>query len=109
MHWYSASAFLFSLVNKPGWAPVKLSQTGVYGSYNSYSMYSCYDRGPTLPVTPRPTSILTHSLDTPTVHHLATVIAAPSPNHSWQEALIFNQMKLKYFMKLLEANVSNQA
>ena len=63
----------------------------------------------TLPVTPRPTPILTHSLDTPTVHHLATVIAAPSPNHSWQEALIFNQMKLKYFMKLLEANVSNQA
>ena len=46
VHWYSASAFLFSLVNKPGWAPVKLSQTGVYGSYNSYSMYSCYDRGP---------------------------------------------------------------
>ena len=44
---YSSSAFLFSLVNKPGWAPVKLSQTGVYGSYNSYSMYSCYDRGPT--------------------------------------------------------------
>ncbi|XP_022799677.1 uncharacterized protein LOC111337607, partial [Stylophora pistillata] len=43
---YSSSAFLFSLVNKPGWRPVKLSQTGVYGSHNAYSMYGCYDRGP---------------------------------------------------------------
>ena len=43
---YSASAFLFSLVNKPGWAPVKLSQTGLYGSDNSYSMYGCHKCGP---------------------------------------------------------------
>ncbi|XP_022777479.1 uncharacterized protein LOC111318886 [Stylophora pistillata] len=43
---YSSSAFLFSLVNKPGWGPVKLSQTGVYGSHNVYSMYNCNDRGP---------------------------------------------------------------
>ncbi|XP_022778006.1 uncharacterized protein LOC111319519, partial [Stylophora pistillata] len=43
---YSSSAFLFSLVNKPGWRPVKLSQKGVYASHNAYSMYGCHDRGP---------------------------------------------------------------
>ena len=58
----------------------------------------------TLPVTPHPTQIPTQTLDTPTVHHLATVMAAPSPNHSWQEVTDFNPMKLKCFMKLLETN-----
>ena len=29
---YDSKAFLFSLVNKPGWAPVKLPQTGRYSS-----------------------------------------------------------------------------
>ena len=29
---YDSKAFLFSLVNKPGWAPVKLPQTGKYSS-----------------------------------------------------------------------------
>ncbi|CAH3166172.1 unnamed protein product, partial [Porites lobata] len=29
---YDSKAFLFSLVNKPGWAPVKLPQTGKYAS-----------------------------------------------------------------------------
>ena len=29
---YDSKAFLFSLVNKPGWAPVKLLQTGKYSS-----------------------------------------------------------------------------
>ena len=43
---YDSQAFLFSLVNKPGWAPVKLPQTGPY-SYYSYSIYECSDRGPT--------------------------------------------------------------
>ena len=42
---YDSQAFLFSLVNKPGWAPVKLPQTGKY-SYNRYSIYDCSDRGP---------------------------------------------------------------
>ena len=55
------------------------------------------------PATPHPAQILTQALDTPTVHHLVTV-AAPSPNHSWQEVAIFNLMKLKCFMKLLETN-----
>ena len=57
-----------------------------------------------LPATPHPIQILTHTLDTPTVHHLATVISAPSPDHSWQEVAILNPMKLKCFIKLLEAN-----
>ena len=43
---YDSKAFLFSLVNKPGWAPVKLTQTGQY-SYYRYSTYSCSSYGPT--------------------------------------------------------------
>ena len=43
---YDSQAFLFSLVNKPGWAPVKLPQTGAY-SYLSYSIYDCSSYGPT--------------------------------------------------------------
>ena len=43
---YSSTAFLFSLVNKPGWGPLKLSQTGLYSGYQ-YSIYSCYSYGPT--------------------------------------------------------------
>ncbi|CAH3143474.1 unnamed protein product [Pocillopora meandrina] len=42
---YSSKAFLFSLVNKPAWAPVKLSQTGKYSSYRD-SIYSCPSEGP---------------------------------------------------------------
>ena len=45
---YDSQAFLFSLVNKPGWAPVKLPQTGTYSaSYYGYSINDCSDRGPT--------------------------------------------------------------
>ncbi|RMX46705.1 hypothetical protein pdam_00015688 [Pocillopora damicornis] len=42
---YDANAFLFSLVNKPGWGPVKLSQTGQYSS-NGKSIYGCSMYGP---------------------------------------------------------------
>ena len=42
---YDSQAFLFSLVNKPGWAPVKLPQTGAY-SYQGYSIYACSSYGP---------------------------------------------------------------
>ena len=44
---YDSQAFLFSLVNKPGWAPVKLPQTGLYSSRNAYSIYDCSSYGPT--------------------------------------------------------------
>ena len=43
---YSASAFVFSLVNKPGWVPVKLSQTRQSIS-DPTSTYSCSRYGPT--------------------------------------------------------------
>ena len=43
---YDSKAFLFSLVNKPGWAPVKLTQTGRYGSSRAHSTYSCSSYGP---------------------------------------------------------------
>ena len=43
---YDSQAFLFSLVNKPGWAPVKLPQTGAYSSYR-HSIYDCSSYGPT--------------------------------------------------------------
>ncbi|PFX13554.1 Fibrillin-1 [Stylophora pistillata] len=41
-----STAFLFSLVNKPGWGPVKLSQPGQHDSYSSYTTYGCSHRGP---------------------------------------------------------------
>ena len=40
---YDSKAFLFSLVNKPGWAPVKLPRTG---GYTVYSIYSGPSYGP---------------------------------------------------------------
>ena len=43
---YDSKAFLFSLVNKPGWAPVKLPQTGKYSS-NQYSIRFHSSFGPT--------------------------------------------------------------
>ena len=43
---YDSQAFLFSLVNKPGWAPVKLPQTGKYSYYNVHSIYDCSSHGP---------------------------------------------------------------
>ena len=57
----------------------------------------------TLPAMPHRTQNLTRTSDTPTVHHPATVIAAPSI-HSWQEVAVLNPMKSKCFMKLLETN-----
>ena len=42
---YDSKAFLFSLVNKPGWAPVKLPQTGKYSSSQSIRFHSSF--GPT--------------------------------------------------------------
>ena len=62
----------------------------------------------TLRTTPLSAEILTQTLDTPIVHHLATVMAAPSPNHSWQEVTIFSLMKLKCFMKLFNINLLSQ-
>ncbi|XP_022808925.1 uncharacterized protein LOC111345898 [Stylophora pistillata] len=43
---HSRSTFLFSLVNKPGWGPVKLSQTGKYGSHGN-SILTCSSYAPT--------------------------------------------------------------
>jgi len=42
---YDSKAFLFSLVNKPGWAPVKFYQTGQYSSA-SHATASCSSYGP---------------------------------------------------------------
>ena len=44
---YDSNAFLFSLVNKPGWAPVKLPQAGKYSSRRQYSIYDNPSYGPT--------------------------------------------------------------
>ena len=45
---YDPKPFIFSLVNKPGWAPVKLSPPGGYqgSSSNSYAIASCPSNGP---------------------------------------------------------------
>ena len=44
---YDSKAFLFSLVNRPGWAPVKLPQTGRYSSYRAHSVLFGSSYGPT--------------------------------------------------------------
>ena len=44
---YDSNAFLFSLVNKPGWEPVKLPQTGTDSSNRRYSIYDDRSYGPT--------------------------------------------------------------
>ena len=44
---YDSKAFLFSLVNKPGRAPVKLPQTGRYSSNRAYSVRFGSAYGPT--------------------------------------------------------------
>jgi len=45
---YDSKSFIFSLVNKPGWAPLKLSPPGEQGSGSlSYAIYSCSSYGPT--------------------------------------------------------------
>ena len=43
---YDSKAFLFSLVNRPGWAPVKLPQTGRYSSSRAYSVLFGSSYGP---------------------------------------------------------------
>jgi len=45
--YYDSAAFLFSLVNKPGWQPLKLHQTGQRSYRKSRSIYSCSSHGPT--------------------------------------------------------------
>ncbi|CAH3029205.1 unnamed protein product [Porites evermanni] len=47
LYWYDSNAFLFSLVNKPGWAPVKLPQTGKYGNLRQNSIFNYPSLGPT--------------------------------------------------------------
>ena len=42
-----SKAFLFSLVNKPGWAPVKLPQTGRYSYNRALSVRFVSSFGPT--------------------------------------------------------------
>ena len=44
---YDSNAFLFSLVNKPGWVPLKLPQTGKDSSNRRYSIYDDRSYGPT--------------------------------------------------------------
>ena len=46
-YWYDSAAFLFSLVNNPGWKPLKLDQTGRNASSTYCSIYSCSSHGPT--------------------------------------------------------------
>ena len=43
---YDSNAFLFSLVSKPGWVPVKLPQTGKYSSRRQYSIENSPSHGP---------------------------------------------------------------
>ena len=48
MYSYDSKAFIFSLVNKPGWAAVKLSPPGAQGSVSySWAIDCCSSLGPT--------------------------------------------------------------
>ena len=42
---HSSTAFIFSLVNKPGWGPVTFKPPGRHSSYQDAS-FGCSDRGP---------------------------------------------------------------
>jgi len=44
---YDSAAFLFSLVNKPGWQPLKLDQSGKNSHSKCCSIYSSSSSGPT--------------------------------------------------------------
>ena len=94
---------LFSLVNKPGWAPVRLSQTGQHSYRKAYSIYFFSSYGPTFGghdiniKSDASIAILIATLTILTAHRAGTATAAPSPKHSWQELTHSHQMKLKPF------------
>ncbi|KAL9963156.1 hypothetical protein ACROYT_G032331 [Oculina patagonica] len=44
---YNSAAFLFSLVNQPGWKPLQIYQTGKDSPNKAHSIYSCSSYGPT--------------------------------------------------------------
>ena len=99
---YDSNAFLFSLVNKPGWAPVKLPQTGKYSYRRQYSiltithhmgLHSEEDMTFTYQTTRHPIAIHIATLTVSTAHRAGTVTAAPSPKHSWQDHTISYQTK----------------
>ena len=102
---YDSKAFLFSLVNKPGWAPVKLSQTGKHSSDKAYSIYSSY--GPTFggghdiniksdaSSNSNSYSNLGHTYSPPSGYSYHST----SHKHSWQELTSSHQTKLKPFTK----------
>ena len=104
---YDSKAFLFSLVNKPGWAPVKLPQTGKYSSSKaSLFFYSSY--GPTFgggydiylsnyaSSNINSYSRLGHTYGPPLEDTATTAI---SPTHSWQDHTTSDQTKQKHFTK----------
>ena len=100
---YDSKAFLFALVNKPGWAPVRLSQTGQHSYRKGYSIYFFSSYGPTFGghdiniKSDASIAILIATLAILTTHRAGTATAAPSPKHSWQELTHSHQMKLKPF------------
>ena len=103
---YDSKAFLFSLVNKPGWVPVKLPQTGKYSSSKaSYfftphmALHSEEDMTFTCPTTPHPIPILTADLAILTALRVDTATTAISPTHSWQDHTTSDQTKQRHFTK----------
>ena len=98
----STAAFLFSLMNKPGWGPVTVRPAGVASSYER-AIYSCYLCEPTfgdgydIYIASEASSNsnsyadLGHAYDPPSDHSFSSAF-----EQSWQEAItIFNQTKWK--------------
>ena len=103
-----SKAFLVSLVNKPGWIPVKLTQRGVNRHYGksihsvvtTVAPYLVMDMIFTSTAMLQSAKSPTQVLDGPTFHHsLLSTLAAP---RSQPEVSIFNVMKLKYFTEILK-------
>ena len=88
-YWYDSNAFLFSLVNKPGWAPVRLPQTRKYSSRRQHSI----DMTCTYQNSRHPFAIRIVTLAILTAHRAGTPTAVPSPKHSWQEHTCSHQEK----------------
>ena len=99
---YDSDAFLFSLVNKPGWVPVKLPQTGTDSSNRRYSIYDDRSYGPTFGGGHDIHISNYASSNTNSYSNLGLTYSPPSGysyNHSWQDRTASHPTKWKLFTK----------
>lgn len=111
----ASKAFLFSLVNKPHWDPLKLPRPGKGDSTYAHSIYTCSSYGPTFGAGRTYTfAIKLRAVQTPTltfvtqhtIPHRGTATALPSLKLSSQvDATIrFSQAKSKHITNQNKTN-----